>query len=496
MSINENYIDEIWKIIKDKNELDKFTESCRNPLKKSIKINLNKISVERFKEITKNWKWEITDPWFIKTNKIPNDSYYIDREDIEFALGKSFLHMSWLFYIQEIAAWMPARFLDIKEWDLILDISAAPWWKSSQIWDYLLYKEWNPWFVIANDVNWKRIQTLAHNLNRMWIYNSGVSKLNWFVFWKNLWEIFDHILVDAPCSWEWIWFKSDFSLKTWKKQEINKISWTQFQLLVSAIKSCKEWWTIVYSTCTMNPYENEENVAKILDFFKWAIELENVEINWKSYWISSIEEDGEEKTILDKEEAKKIARFRPHIQNTWGFFIAKFKKVKSLKDKYKVIENKIAPKNPFKIDISKWIQKQISKFLEDNYWIKINKSKHMFFATNKKVYLTSSKFMEIKDHINFEKVGVPILKFGWTSKLVPLHWLGNILWDIASKNFIELDDKEMQDYAELQDLYIDEERINKNNIKDREYLIIKYLGMWMWVGKLIDWRIKNKYIKI
>ena len=52
-------------------------------------------------------------------------------------------------------------------------------------------------------------------------------------------NFFDHILLDAPCSGEGTAYKSDFALKHRKREEINKIAGTQFQLLVSAIKATK-----------------------------------------------------------------------------------------------------------------------------------------------------------------------------------------------------------------------------------------------------------------
>lgn len=489
MNINQNYLEEIERILWSKDEVNQFVEHCLMPLKKSIKINLHKIKVKEFVDLTEKWWWKITNPDFVEDENIFNDSYYIDRENIEFALWRSFLHMSWFFYIQEIAASMPSRFLDIKAWDIVLDISAAPWWKSAQIWDYLLQYNEKPWFVVSNDINPKRIQSLAHNLNRMWIYNSWITKLNWFMFWKNLWEIFDHVLVDAPCSWEWTWFKSDFALKNWKLQEINKICWTQFQLLVSAIKATKKWWTIIYSTCTLNPYENEENVAKVLEFFKWAIELEDVEILGKSSWVN---ENYDWEKIWD-EEKEKVARFWPHKQKTWWFFIAKFRKTQSLEWKFTKNENKLAPRNPYKIDISKWMQKQVANYLLENFWINVDKSKFMFFATVNQVYITSPQFMELKDIIQFEKVWIPILKFWWDKKYLPLHWLWNVLWSQATKNFIILEEEDMQKYSQLQD--ISTEWLNWK-FKDREFVIIKYNNWWMWVGKIIDWKIKNKYIKI
>ncbi len=493
MNINENYLTEINKILKNSTEIEQFIEHCQKPLKKSIKINLSRILPEDFINLTKQWWWNLTDPWFVGDDKFPIDSFYIDRENLDTPLGKTFLHLSWFFYIQEIAASMPARFLDIKDWDIILDISAAPGWKSAQISDYLSYLWKNPWFLVSNEINGKRLQSLAHNLNRMWAFNAWITKFNWFVFGKNLWEVFDSVLVDAPCSWEWTWYKSDFSLRTWKKQEINRICGTQFQLLVSAIKSVKAGWNVVYSTCTMNPYENEENVSKILDFFQWAIELEDINIYWKSSGITSIEENGEEKQLLSNLEANKLARFRPHIQKTWWFFVAKFKKIKSLSDRYPVKQSRIYPQNPFKMDMSKSFQNWVASYIKDNLGIDIDFDKYFFVGTKNKVYITSCKFLEIKDIIQFEKVWIPILKFSWQNKLVPLHWLWVVLGDLAQKNFVCLDYEQMQKYSSLKDIPLS---WIKGDFTDREYVIVKYKNWWMSVWKIIDWFLKNKYIKV
>jgi len=103
-----------------------------------------------------------------------------------------------------------------------------------------------------------------------------VTKFNGFSFGKNLPNFFDHVLLDAPCSGEGTAFKSDFALKHWKIEEINKIAGTQFQLLISAIKCTKPGGTIMYSTCTINPYENEHIIQKAKDFFAGDIEIEQI----------------------------------------------------------------------------------------------------------------------------------------------------------------------------------------------------------------------------
>jgi len=146
-NISERYLNEIKKAFKTEEEFQAFINSCQMPLKKSIKINLHKISPKEFIEETKE-DWRIlTDPWFIeeKNFKIPTDVFYVDRKDTEIPLWKTFWHQSWFFYIQEVAAWMPARFLFTSSSDnllndysksslLVLDISAAPGGKSVQIW--------------------------------------------------------------------------------------------------------------------------------------------------------------------------------------------------------------------------------------------------------------------------------------------------------------------------------------------------------------------------
>jgi len=494
MAINQRYIDEIKHAFWTQEELDLFINNCKIPLKKSLKINLNKISVEKFKEITEKWGWHLTDPGFNDPKDSKTDCFYIDRDDTDTALGRTFLHLSWFFYIQEIAAWIPARFLDLKENDLVLDISAAPGWKSAQLADYLLCINKNkPWLVISNDVDKARLSALAHNINRMWTYNSAITNFNWFAFWKNLWEVFDHVLVDAPCSGEWTWFKSDAALRFWKKEEINKIAWTWFQLLVSALKSTKPWWTVVFSTCTLNPYENEENLKKIKEFFWNHVELETVEINNKSLWFEKFWE----LELLSSKDVQKVARFWPHIQKTWWFFISKIRKTDTFWEKINPKSNILLPKNPFKIDMSQWLQKKVQNYLKETYGIKITEDSHLFVATPSQIYITSPKLLEVKDIIQFEKMWIPILKIDERLWFLPLHGLWITLWDYATKNFVEITDKSAQEYAFGWNIP-ETELINMNFDKNNKqwFVILKWQNWWIWIGKYFDWFIKNKYIKI
>ncbi|MEF2175447.1 MAG: hypothetical protein V3575_03150, partial [Candidatus Absconditabacteria bacterium] len=470
----------------DDNEIQEFVEFCKMPLKKSIRLNTNKMSSQDFIQTTKTWGYTLTDPGFIK---VDNDSFYIDRDNTDLALGRTFFHQSGFFYIQEIAASLPAKFFEFNENDLVLDISSAPGGKTIQIADYLMkVSKKRPGFVVSNDVNGQRILATAFNINRMGTYNTGLTKFNGFAFGTNLPEVFDHALVDAPCSGEGTGFKSDSALKFWNRKEINKISGTQFQLLVSAIKAVKPGGTIIYSTCTLNPFENERTISKVIEFFGGDIEIENVDLNNKSYGLES--HNGEE--FFSADHAKKLARFWPHKQKTGGFFICKLKKLASTKSKDK--ENKLTPKNPFKLENSSSFQKKIINHIEENYGIKIDKSEYHFFGIKDRVYVTSSKFLEIKDYIHFERVGVPIFKNVSEGGLKPLHYFAVIFGNKVTKNYITFDTDTTQKYASLEDVDLKLAIENVTTPKSK-YIVIKWNGYGISVGKIINETVKNKYLR-
>ena len=79
----------------------------------------------------------------------------------------------------------------------------------------------------------------------------------------------------------------------------------------------------MYSTCTTNVIENEEVVAKVLEALGESVELMHVEVEEKSEAVG---------TGLALSDRGKIARFRPHIHGTGGFFIAKFRKRGKIKE--------------------------------------------------------------------------------------------------------------------------------------------------------------------
>ncbi|XP_069493290.1 tRNA (cytosine(34)-C(5))-methyltransferase, mitochondrial [Ambystoma mexicanum] len=92
-------------------------------------------------------------------------------------------------------------------------------------------------------------------------------------------EMFDKVLVDAPCSNDRSWlFASDVSQAALRLAERRALPALQIQLLSSAIKSLRPGGSLVYSTCTLSKAENCDVLAKILDTFDNILPVDLSEI--------------------------------------------------------------------------------------------------------------------------------------------------------------------------------------------------------------------------
>jgi 16S rRNA (cytosine1407-C5)-methyltransferase len=70
-------------------------------------------------------------------------------------------------------------------------------------------------------------------------------------------EVFDRVLLDAPCSGEGIGFKAEESLKYWNIKNVRTIARLQAKLLIAGLSTLRVGGELLYSTCTLNTLENE-----------------------------------------------------------------------------------------------------------------------------------------------------------------------------------------------------------------------------------------------
>ena len=274
-------------------------------------------------------------------------------------LGRSLEHMLGYYYIQEIASMLPVLALDPKPNETILDLCASPGSKTTQI----ASRMQNTGTLIANEVSQGRINILSANLSRCGCTNVIITKKDGMVLCKKLGGInnnpktqsikksfsinnlsvkksdevdfeanniaslralsFDKIIVDAPCSGEGTIRSTPATNKMWNPKTITRLSKIQKNLVASALKILKPGGTLIYSTCTHAPEENEAILDYIKKEFDVEIEPVTASLPKELKCREGITEWGDEKY---NEEIKNACRIYPQDNNTEGFFISMLKK--------------------------------------------------------------------------------------------------------------------------------------------------------------------------
>ena len=220
------------------------------------------------------------------------------------------------FYTQEAASMIPPIVLEPKEDEIILDIAASPGSKTTQIAQYMN----NTGILVANDYTTDRMKPLSINMQRCGITNAIITLMQGQWFYNSNIK-FDRILVDAPCSGTGTIRKSLKTLRIWNPNMVKRLSITQKQLIETAFNILKENGTMVYSTCSLEPEENESVVDFLINKYNNArLEEVNIENLKKSEPILSFENKNYNENI------KKCLRIWPQDNDSEGFFVAKIRK--------------------------------------------------------------------------------------------------------------------------------------------------------------------------
>lgn len=163
-------------------------------------------------------------------------------------------------YIQNAASWLPVLALNPQPEDAILDVCAAPGGKASHIQAIT----GNQSQLTCNDNSKPRLLKLQRNMERLDAHATytlcDATRLS-RTFQP---ETFDKILLDAPCSGEGLMTLDDTKLfDSWSVAHIRRLSELQKKILHESWQTLKPGGTLVYSTCTMAPEENEA----VIDYF-------------------------------------------------------------------------------------------------------------------------------------------------------------------------------------------------------------------------------------
>ncbi|AAB90385.1 NOL1/NOP2/sun family putative RNA methylase [Archaeoglobus fulgidus] len=281
---------------------DEFFRYMVKPLRVSVRVNTLKAEVD---EVVENLKELITGrvPWC-------EEGFYLSIDEF----SRIPEHQLGLIFSQEAASMIPPLVMELEPKMTVLDIAASPGAKTTQIAQYLQ----NEGCIVANDVKHSRINILISNLQRCGVLIAKVTVKDgrYFGRFRNR---FDAVLVDAPCSNMGMIRKNYRNIRLWKMRDCYGLSKLQKSLLMAAYKAVKPGGVVVYSTCTLEPIENEEVVDYILRNTDAEIEEVNLPVKGVEPFTKF---DGKEYS----EEVRKCLRLHPQSSDTEGFFVAKLRK--------------------------------------------------------------------------------------------------------------------------------------------------------------------------
>ena len=191
--------------------------------------------------------------------------------------GLSPLHEGGLFYMQEPSALTAVTALDPQPGERVLDLCAAPGGKSTQIAALMAGRG----LLCCNEPIPSRAQILSRNIERMGVRNAVVLSAMPDALAPRFPAFFDRILVDAPCSGEGMFRRQPEARDEWDADAPRRCADRQMEILAQAAKMLRPGGTMVYSTCTFSPEENEGVISAFLHAHP-AFSVEPVEAPWFS----------------------------------------------------------------------------------------------------------------------------------------------------------------------------------------------------------------------
>jgi len=286
---------------KELTDFKEFEKYCNKHNPKSLRVNTLKTNIPKIKKSLNHLK--------LKQISWIKEGFFIQSKKRD--LGNTLEHQLGYIYIQNAASMIPPLVLNPKPKEKILDMCASPGSKTTQI--AAMMK--NQGIIVANDKTYQRQIPLVANLQRCGVTNTVITISDARAITEN----FDKILLDVPCSssgtLRGVTQKTIKTCLTWKPNLVKSIAGIQKNLIKKAYELLNKSGTLVYSTCSLDPEEDENIIQYLLD--NTDAKLQKIDLKIKS-----------EINLTNKhsKEIKKCLKIWPQFYDTEGFFIAKITK--------------------------------------------------------------------------------------------------------------------------------------------------------------------------
>ncbi len=263
----------------------------------SIRLNPDKLGLHNY------------EPAVASLHQVPwcNSGYYLSERP-KFTFDPSF-HQG-AYYVQEASSMFLEQIIKQHiEGDVVaLDLCAAPGGKSTLLRSLLTTDS----LLISNEIVGKRAQILSENIQK-WGHPNSIVTNNSSEAFTQLKNLFDVIVADVPCSGEGMFRKDDQAIEEWSLDNVAICETRQRDIITAIWPSLKPGGVLIYSTCTFNTAENEDNVDWMINEFG----AEALKVNIQEDW-------GVEESVLGNEVPS--YRFLPHKVKGEGLFMCALRK--------------------------------------------------------------------------------------------------------------------------------------------------------------------------
>ena len=232
--------------------------------------------------------------------------------DGEVRIGRTPEHHSGMIYVQDPGAMAALCATEIKPDFKVLDVCAAPGGKSSQAAELL----GKGGFLLSNEYVPKRAKIVVGNFERLGVRNAVVTSLDSSELGEMFDGYFDLVIVDAPCSGEGMFRKSEEALNEWSEENVLACAERQKEILENVAGTVRAGGRLLYSTCT---YSIEENEGVVSHFLKGHPEYRLIKVRDE---LSAATRNGIRAEGIDCEGIELCRRFYPHVSRGEGQFVA------------------------------------------------------------------------------------------------------------------------------------------------------------------------------
>lgn len=220
------------------------------------------------------------------------------------AVHKTEAYKNGLFHVQDAASQLCCKALGVQENETVIDICAAPGGKSFTLAENMK----NTGRIISCDIYEHRLKLISDGAERLGLTNIETVRNDGNVFNSDF-PLADKILCDVPCSGLGVIRKKP-EIRFKKSEEVDKLQDLQYSIMCISSRYLKIGGVMVYSTCSLNPNENEKIVEKFLTEHD---NFEGVRV------LSDISRYGVDTDYLT---------LMPHIHGCDGFFISAVRRIK------------------------------------------------------------------------------------------------------------------------------------------------------------------------